>query len=227
MRLAFVVGSRVWGVQLGDLTSGTSTISGFSTYGLAFEDAIGQAFGGMALLGEVDGAFLDRSSMVNFTQGSCLYIDGGHAGQLVQIATIHKIRGDTCKFGIRSLGNASDIEIDGGTLTSSQVGGDIGIHLVNNPLSTKNNVGNIRIHGIGIRDFLTAHIKVVDCPRHHDCPSQRGTGQQYGAWPRNRNRPGEQSDAARQLHERAHRVSGDKRFSDWDSDRNELHECAR
>jgi len=161
-----VVGSRVWGVQVGTPATPIdgSTVSGFNIENLAFEDAIGQAFGGVAMMGEVDGAFLDRASMVNFTNGACLYLDGGATSQLVQIATIHKIRGNSCKYGIRSVGNASDIEIDGGTLTSSQVAGGIGIDFENNVQSANQGTGNIRVHDIAIRNFPLAHIKFVDIP---------------------------------------------------------------
>ncbi len=135
-------------------------------YGMGIEDALGVAFGGIAFLGEVHGLYLDRASFVNFGSGDCIYIDGGNATAQVQLGTIHKIRGDGCKFGIRAPGNFSDIEIDGGAITSSDTttgGTGIGIDLERDPISSNTVAGgNVRIHDIAIRDFPAAHIRLVD-----------------------------------------------------------------
>ncbi len=160
-----VVGSRLWAVQVGDAPTDTSAnVAGFAIYGLGIEDALGNAFGAISLFGEVDGTYLDRVSMINFASGECLHVDGGNGLAQVQIATIHKIRGDGCKFGIRAPGNFSDFEIDGGTLTSSDIsttGIGIGLDFERNPTAMAAD-GNIRIHDIALRDFPAGHIKLVD-----------------------------------------------------------------
>lgn len=162
-----IVGSRVWGVQVNNPTApldATNKIHGITIQGLGFEDAIGQAFGGVALLGEVDGPYLDNVSMLNFTNGSCLYLDGGASGTFVQIGTIHKIHATGCKYGIRSLSNTSDIEIDGGSVAGSNQAGGIGLDFEANPLGSLPPKGNIRVHDIATRDFALAHMKFVDIP---------------------------------------------------------------
>ncbi len=107
-----------------------------------------------------------EASFVNFGSGDGIYIDGGNGSAQVQVGTLHKVRCDGCKFGIRAPGNFSDIEVDGGALTSSDTsasGTGIGLDFERDANSGIAN-GNLRIHDVALRDFPAGQIKLVDIP---------------------------------------------------------------